>query len=414
MENNNNSSAVCKLHTEIFWKDRCSNQYKCKLGGCSNQYPCKREILRADCGCTKAVSIENKEEVDLKELTFTYSSMISTALEIQKEEFPSSAITENELTRGLLDGQRHPDFPHVIAVEWFHVPKLSQHGRGDIVFANFPFPPNLQEELFTPEFAGLIFKVLIVEVKGIEGQNKGVKRRKVEEQLFASMSAWRKQRPKDEIWGCIYSNENVNWWNDLQSYDKIRVHHPLTLELVPRGAWGKNYRPSMPLALWRAILQYYKQKTKNRCEVCSWNETNVSEKKLVLHQRWITSKRRGKADLIFLGFQLLCWSCHDCKHFGWSQIEGRGVDAIFHMMEINNWSPTEVEIHLETAAQKERHEAFDGSVVINWNVVYDSFNSHPVVREWMLQHPDYPIRFGSMCLLRNPPYNVNPPNVSNR
>eukprot|EP00027_Filamoeba_sp_ATCC50430_P019438 CAMPEP_0168540958 /NCGR_PEP_ID=MMETSP0413-20121227/560_1 /TAXON_ID=136452 /ORGANISM="Filamoeba nolandi, Strain NC-AS-23-1" /LENGTH=189 /DNA_ID=CAMNT_0008570739 /DNA_START=1932 /DNA_END=2502 /DNA_ORIENTATION=+ len=111
-------------------------------------------------------------------------------------------------------------------------------------------------ELLFEEFVPVPMKVLVVELKGIAGNKKGSKRTKVKEQLQNSMAAWRKKRPLDEIWGCIYTNETK--WEELIRFDEVKVEPKLNFELVPRGAWGKNYRASIPLQLWKTLLEEYK------------------------------------------------------------------------------------------------------------------------------------------------------------
>jgi hypothetical protein len=420
-------SSTCHKHATPFSLRKCSNQYKCKIGSCSNKYPCRKQYLYAGCGCIKALHSEGnppklltnmkqmKNTVMMTTVTeefYTYTSMVDTALQIQQKGSPISAELENVLTKDLLESQRHPDFPYVIAVEWYYDPINQQLGKGDIVFSNRPFPSSKYELLFTDkDMKRSSFKVLIIEVKGISGAHCRIKRRKVEQQLENSMHAWRKQRPNDDIWGCIYSNENTEWWTNMKRFEQNvqSQSDKLCIELVPLGVWSRNYKPSMPLKLWRILLEKYKEEADHRCEICEWRESSKSPERLILHQRWITkrgTKQNSVGSLIFLDFEVLCWKCHDCKHSEWSRLEGREAQMIRHFSEVNQYHDLSMAATMITFAKQKGLGESIGTT--QWVVDSSKFDEIKEVKLWRSQHPYDVIKFGSLCLKRNPPYNDNP------
>lgn len=361
--------------------------------------------------------------------------MIDIALQIQQKESPTNAHLENELTRDLLKKQRHPDFPYVIAVEWYHDPYCEQVGKGDVVFANKPFPSSHYQQLFRDEeLKKSPLKVLIVEVKGIGSTGKRIKRRKVEEQIEKSMKAWRVMRPNDEIWGCIYSDEQKDWWSHLERYDELQSSRDrLCVELVPQGAWSKNFKPRMPVDLWHLLLERYKREANYSCEICDWSEssdTPAHQSRLILHQRWVTRGGSGQdagdgssshrphhrsvattttatttGTLVFLDFEILCWDCHDCKHWGWASAEGRARQMIMHYSQVNGYDTGTAVSMIQLAAQKFHS---DSSRATGWVVDTRRFDAIPEVVQWKQQHPEHTIKFGSLCMKRQPAYNNNP------
>lgn len=228
------------------------------------------------------------------------------------------------------------------------------------------------------------------------------------------MQAWRNRFPHDEVWGCIYSanediphSEHEDWWKNMQRLDNITVKQ-LTIELVPRATWEKNYKPFIPSELWNMIAENRKKGSDYSCEECGWKENLYEEGKLVLHQKWLTCYITKK--LVFLKFQVLCWRCHDVKHFCWSRIEGRLEDAVCQLEKMNStWSGDELEEYIHYCCDKWREDSNSANQI--QGIDDHNFQQLPEVQKW----PDKSkFRFGSLCLARHGGYNCHPINQTNK
>jgi len=110
----------------------------------------------------------------------------------------------------------HTVFP--VAAEWDYVPGRMNLGRGDLVFCDFRLAATHADYTFgKPSRVGIGPQtVLIVEIKIVSdgsGRNQRVARRKarryVENQVVASMNAWRTFRPGDSVHGvfCTFQGD---------------------------------------------------------------------------------------------------------------------------------------------------------------------------------------------------------------
>lgn len=292
------------------------------------------------------------------------------------------SVDERALVKPLILGIRanlHPDFPYILAVEWYYDDNIKHLGQGDLVFSSFYFPPSEWAKIANDPNYAAPMKVLIVEAKHEKKHNKGL----VGSQLDNSMAAWRKKRAQDEIWGAVVTQKNIaNWWKDLRSFDDVKLTI-LQLEPVPSSMWQKKNRSRFPTKLWSALVAFHAKKSSSRCEICRW-----SDDKLVLHQRWTLGRSET---LCFLGFELLCLQCHDVKHPGRAGLSGRDIKP--HLAKVNNWSGEDAEIQIGMALGQ---WSVYNQVKIN-RITSELFDRHEVVVEWKEKHPSEVVEFGSLC-----------------
>jgi hypothetical protein len=161
----------------------------------------------------KSLNIKVPSKKDL----FSYDSLRWKKWLDQMPSLNTKVPGEENLMKSLTTGPRHPEFPHIVATEWFYVNNFSHLGKGDIVFANFSAPMG---SILQDHNAG---RVLIVELKCINTTNATAKRKKVKDQVNSSMQAWRNRFPLDEVKGCYFTNENPQWWESIQNLDEITV-----------------------------------------------------------------------------------------------------------------------------------------------------------------------------------------------
>eukprot|EP00036_Acanthoecidae_sp_10tr_P002857 CAMPEP_0182946068 /NCGR_PEP_ID=MMETSP0105_2-20130417/56498_1 /TAXON_ID=81532 ORGANISM="Acanthoeca-like sp., Strain 10tr" /NCGR_SAMPLE_ID=MMETSP0105_2 /ASSEMBLY_ACC=CAM_ASM_000205 /LENGTH=294 /DNA_ID=CAMNT_0025086155 /DNA_START=274 /DNA_END=1155 /DNA_ORIENTATION=+ len=258
---------------------------------------------------------------------------------------------EQELMLSLLREHDDPEFRFAAACEWEYEPGQSHLGRGDLVFA-----AHRRVQYGVPHAP---CAVLVVEVKHLpqrSGKTARVsrtkKRGKVLDQAYSSGSAWLQRHPDDHVYIATYTNEDTTLSKrtflghvdggagadgggeaDHEAEAEYRdgdgkPSAVLEPNLVPPGAWGVAYRPSVDPELAAVLRQSELDRAGHRCEHCG--VATRPTRPLVLHQEWRADTDTN--ELAFLRFEVLCFACHDVKHAGWAQAEGRGgLPLIKHM-----------------------------------------------------------------------------------
>jgi len=107
----------------------------------------------------------------------------------------------------------------------------------------------------------------------------------------------------------------------------------LTVELVPRTCWYSNVRSHVSKDNWRKIGKQIFQRAGNRCEVCGGRG---NKHPVECHEVWHYDDKSRTQTLV--GLTALCPACHECKHIGFANTQGRGEIAIAHLAQVNNWS----------------------------------------------------------------------------
>ncbi|MGB0723628.1 MAG: exonuclease domain-containing protein [Gammaproteobacteria bacterium] len=107
----------------------------------------------------------------------------------------------------------------------------------------------------------------------------------------------------------------------------------LTIELVPRKAWGRNLRTLLSRDQWDVLRRATYKSAKYRCEVCGGVGP---EHPVECHEVWCYD------DVHFIQYLVrlvaLCPSCHEVKHFGFAKLKENGDRALSHLSLVNSWS----------------------------------------------------------------------------
>ena len=114
----------------------------------------------------------------------------------------------------------------------------------------------------------------------------------------------------------------------------------LTIELVPQTSFFKNLRSMLTAQQWDVIRKNCYAKANHKCEICG-----VESKRLDCHEVW--EYTHGIQKLV--GLVALCPSCHEVKHMGLAQIRGRQGDAMWHMMNVNEYGVEECQEDVDKA-----------------------------------------------------------------
>ena len=128
----------------------------------------------------------------------------------------------------------------------------------------------------------------------------------------------------------------------------------LTIELVPQTSWFSNLRSELPRKKWDEIRKECYAKAGHRCEICG----GVGKKHPVeCHEIWHYDDEKKEQKLT--GLVALCPSCHQVKHIGFAQIQGKYEVAREHLAKVNKWDIEDAEEYIraqfETWNERSQH-----------------------------------------------------------
>ena len=140
----------------------------------------------------------------------------------------------------------------------------------------------------------------------------------------------------------------------------------LTVELIPKPAWGINVRSKCAQREWDLVRRATYKVAQYRCEICGGRgPTHPVE----CHERWKWNETGHVQRLI--GLIALCPPCHHVKHMGRSLVTDKADLAIKHMMEVNDWARAQVDRHLDEAfVTWRRRNVYDWTVDLSWLHTY--------------------------------------------
>ncbi len=152
-------------------------------------------------------------------------------------------------------------------------------------------------------------------------------------------------------------------------FSSTDISQLLTVELVPQTCWYFNVRSKVSKQDWDKLRRYSYQQAGNRCEICG----GVGHQHPVeCHEIWHYNDEQHIQRLI--GLIALCPSCHEVKHMGYSNTQGRGDIAVAHLAHVNGWSVQEAEEYVEqcfeTWLERSRHQ---GTLNISYLAQFDIF-----------------------------------------
>ena len=103
----------------------------------------------------------------------------------------------------------------------------------------------------------------------------------------------------------------------------------LTIDLLPKGAWGKDFSITLPKKDWDRLRYATYEAAEYQCEICG-----TKPETLEAHEVWnfdIPSQTQTLVEI-----KALCPACHGVKHFRNSVRIGYGEQAKHHFMKVND------------------------------------------------------------------------------
>jgi hypothetical protein len=125
---------------------------------------------------------------------------------------------------------------------------------------------------------------------------------------------------------------------------KLKKKQKLTIELVPQSSWYKNVRSSVSTDEWDIIRKRVYKQAHYCCEICGDAGTHHP---VECHEIWEYEDKKHIQKLV--GLIALCPACHEVKHIGFAQLQGRYAEAISHLCKVNSISRNKAYAMVEKA-----------------------------------------------------------------
>jgi hypothetical protein len=114
----------------------------------------------------------------------------------------------------------------------------------------------------------------------------------------------------------------------------------LTIELVPKTCWYSNVRTQLPEEQWNIIRKIAYKESNHKCKICTGSGLDQGFKHPVeCHEEWEYNDVDKVQTLV--GLAAICPKCHQVKHIGRTMLMGRGVEAMLHLSQVNDWNDSE-------------------------------------------------------------------------
>ena len=118
----------------------------------------------------------------------------------------------------------------------------------------------------------------------------------------------------------------------------------LTFELVPSTSRHGDVRPLMDEATWDRICRQVFGQADSRCEVCGGRG---AEHPVECHEVWSYDDATRVQALVRM--MALCPDCHQVKHIGSADVQGKGAQARLHLERVNGWLRVQTEAYVSEA-----------------------------------------------------------------
>ena len=121
----------------------------------------------------------------------------------------------------------------------------------------------------------------------------------------------------------------------------------LEIELVPSTSWYNNVRACVSKSQWDKIKSTVASQAYYVCEICGGEGPKHP---VECHEVWLYDEKRCIQTLERM--IALCPDCHQVKHFGLAEVQGKRDKALKHFMKINKLTKAQAEEQIKKAFLK--------------------------------------------------------------
>lgn len=121
----------------------------------------------------------------------------------------------------------------------------------------------------------------------------------------------------------------------------------LFVDLVPTSCWFTNVRSCVSQQDWERLRNMVTTRSGRVCEICGAQEDRQAKRWMEVHERWDYDRARGVQSLRRL--ICLCTDCHTVTHIGLAGIQGRGEQAMTHLMAVTGMDRALADRHVTEA-----------------------------------------------------------------
>ncbi len=183
-----------------------------------------------------------------------------------------------------------------------------------------------------------------------------------------------------------YQAKNKGLLNAYSEFKKnnstpAEIEKLLTIELVPQTCWFSNVRSIASNKDWNKLKKITSSKANYKCEICGGKGPKWP---VECHEIWDFNDSKKLQKLV--GLIALCPSCHEVKHIGFANTQGRGKIAAKHLATINKWPNDKVNKYIhekfqEWKARSKYEWELDIKFLEQYGIVYEA----PERKETLLQ-----------------------------
>ena len=144
----------------------------------------------------------------------------------------------------------------------------------------------------------------------------------------------------------------------------------LTIELVPQTSWYSNVRSEVTTTQWNKIRKKSYEDANHKCEICGDSGKTQGRKHAVeCHEVWQYDDQSKTQTLVKM--IALCPQCHQVKHAGLANVNGKTEQVIRHLMKVNKMNRSDAVWYLD-----ESFRIWANRSKYQWQLNIDALNAY--------------------------------------
>lgn len=137
----------------------------------------------------------------------------------------------------------------------------------------------------------------------------------------------------------------------------------LSIELVPKPLWYINLRSALTPSQWDTLRKACYKRAGHKCEICGGKGQKWP---VECHEIWEYDDIACVQTLV--GLIALCPDCHQVKHIGFAEQNGKLKEAMNHLAKVNQWPEVITrEYVIEQFALWKKRSQFSWKCDLSWS-----------------------------------------------